>query len=785
MPPHVKPMSTAAYAAGTRAAGPSSHASGGDTLPSMATRVSSSRFIGRETELAELEAALAEASDGKPSLAFVAGESGVGKSRLLDELLSRARGLGARTMGGESIELGEDELPYAPLASALRPLVRDSDPVLDSLPDPLRAELSRLVPELGASAPTPGDGEGASQRRLFEALLALLARLGEEAPVVLWLDDVHWADRSTRAFLGFLATSLCDERLVAVIAYRSDELHRRHPLRPLLAELERGPGVRRLELSRFDRDELATQLEDILGESAPPDVVARLYERSEGNALFTEELLAVGLDGRGTLPPTLRDALLVRVERLSGGARASLRVLSTAGRADHALLTEVSGLDTVELAEGLREAVAAHVVVVGDEDRYEFRHALLREAIYDDLLPGERSDLHQRLAEAFERRIASGDDGVWIKTGVAHHFHAAGDQPRALRAAIVAAEAAGSVDADGEAAALLDRALELWDRVDDPEAVAGLGHGQLLRRAGRFHERAGDDARAVAMFERALGELDPEREPERTAAALGALADAQWSLGLGDRARESLRRALELLPADEPTLERAILLMHHVRFLLLQGRFEEVKEAAPGALAAADAAQAPRVRSAVLHRLGATLITLGEVEEGTRVLAEAVETAKEAGSGEGLAAAYVNWADSLHQRGRSREAREIAIRGQSAAPRSYFPDRWLSLLRSEIAFALGEWDEAEAQLPQRASMFGGTSLVNANLRHARAVARSRGHRGRPRRRRRGHRAARGRGGAPVHRRRRRPRGGAGAPGGRHRRGPRSCRLGDRQNPVLQ
>jgi predicted ATPase/DNA-binding NarL/FixJ family response regulator len=681
-------------------------------------RLRSSRFIGRQPELAELDAAISEADEGKPSLVLVGGESGVGKSRLLSELLGRARAKGARPIGGECVELGRGELPYAPIVTALRPLVRDRDPAFDDLPDQLRFELARLVPELEAPPLTVEEGEDESRRQLFEALLALLERLGADSPVVLWVEDAQWADSSTRAFLAFLATGLCDERVVVVITYRSDELHRRHPLVPLIARLERAERARRLELRRFDRDELAAQLGDLLGGSPAPDVVDRFYARSEGNALFTEELLAAGLDGRGPLPSTLRDTLLLRVERLGAQAQRALQVLAVLERATHELLVKTCGLDAEALATGLRDAVGANIVVVGEEERYEFRHALLREVIYDDLLPGQRSELHGTVAEALERELEAGQGGVWMAAAVAHHYHAAGNQPRALAAAVRAAEAARGIEADGEAATLLDRALELWEHVPQPAELAGADRADLLLRAGAAHDDAGDAARAASLFERALELLDREREPERVAHVLGALADAQWSLGQAEKSRESLRAALALLPADEPSRERARLLMLQVRFLLLQGRFDDVREAAEEALKLADAAGSSATRGLVLHRLAAALFALGEEEAGEAAFRESIELATKNGLHHAQAGAYLNWADALHQSGRSAEAREIAIRGQRQLEGSDLRGRWLSCLRAEIAFALGEWKEAEAQAPPRAAMHGGTPLVNAALRHA-------------------------------------------------------------------
>ena len=304
----------------------------------MTTRMTSARFVGRAGQLAELEAALRDAAEGRPSLALVGGESGVGKSRLADELKRHARESGARVLSGDCVELGEDELPYAPLLSALRPLVRDEDPALDELAPSYRAAIDAIMPGLG-SGHSAGD---ATQSRVFEALLALLESLGEETPVVLVVEDLHWADSSTRSFIGFLARTVCTERLLVVGTYRSDELHRRHPLRPLLAELASDQYARLLELPRFTPEELAEQLEGILAGRPDAELVERIYARSEGNALYAEEILAAGLDGRGALPPTLRDALMLRVDRLSPRAQELLRWLACQPAADHSLLAAVA-----------------------------------------------------------------------------------------------------------------------------------------------------------------------------------------------------------------------------------------------------------------------------------------------------------------------------------------------------------------------------------------------------------------------------------------------------------
>ena len=266
----------------------------------MATRVTSTRLVGREGELAELEAAFADGESGAPCVALVAGDSGVGKTRLVAELAARADERGSHTLAGECVDLGEGEIPYAPLLAALRPLVRDRHDALAALPAGARAELSALMPALGGDAVAGSDDAG-GQGRLFEAVLALLRELGERSPVLFVLEDIHWADSSTRAFLAYLARALDDERVLVVASYRLDELHRRHPLRPLLAELERDGRVRRVELAPLTRDELAAALSDILGTPPSAELVDRLYARSEGNPLFMEELLAADRDGRGVL----------------------------------------------------------------------------------------------------------------------------------------------------------------------------------------------------------------------------------------------------------------------------------------------------------------------------------------------------------------------------------------------------------------------------------------------------------------------------------------------------
>src|ERR1700761_487146 len=433
--------------------GPAFRASSGDTS-TMRSRLTSSHFVGRVGELAELELAAREASSGRPALVLLGGDSGVGKTRLVNEFEQRLRNGDPAPLflHGGGVDQGDGELPYAPLLGALRPLVRERHSALAALSGGSRSQLASILPGLEAESRGPEPRSNPSdQLRLFEALLELIDRLTETGPVVLILEDMHWSDRSTRTFTAFLARTLRQERVCLVLTYRADELHRRHPLRPLLSELERLDRARRIDLEPFDRDELGEALTDILGARPDQGLLERMFARSEGNPLYTEELLAAGLDGRGAAPQSLRDAFLVRIERLSADAQRVARAVAVARTADESMLAAVTGLDRSLLQDALRESVAEQVLVAGADGNFGFRHALLREALYDDLLPGERGEMHIALARELEQRCGADDDRELERaSAIAAHYGAAMDQPHALVGAVNAARAAHKVYAYGE-----------------------------------------------------------------------------------------------------------------------------------------------------------------------------------------------------------------------------------------------------------------------------------------------------------------------------------------------
>ena len=689
----------------------------------MATRLTASRLVGRIGELAELEHALRDARAGRPAVVLLGGESGIGKTRLVSEFARRVSEDGpdlALVLRGEGVEQREGELPYAPLLSALRPLARGQHPALGRLSPASRSELATLLPALADGSPVRSDGrDPGDQLRLFEAVLELLDLISAAEPVAFVLEDMHWADRSTRALTAHMARNLRAERVLLLLTYRTDELHRRHALRPLLAELQRLDCTRLIELEPLDRDELSEILEDILGERPDEQLVERVFTRSEGNPLYTEELLAAGLDGRGATPRTLRDAFMLRIERLPPDAQRVVRTIAIARRMDEETIAAITGMEREQLNAALRDAVSEQVLVT-DEDRFVFRHALLGEAVYEDLLPGERSELHLALARALERETSASRDGeAELTARIAYHYAAAGEQPAALAAMVKAAHAANKVHAYGEAADLAERALELWPRVPDAGELTGLDHVELLAMAAAAHGRAGELDRSEVLLRESLRELDPEADPRRYSKLLGRLARAQWNLNRGQEGLETAERALALLPSDERTSERTLLLSWLARTRFLRGRFREAIRDAEEALEAATGLGYRYAETEVLNTLGMAKMSLGDVDGGMACLRRAIELARADGELEDVAYAYGNLADHLSLAGRVQEALDTAREGLFTTPRRVRDAHdWLMLEVSELAFETGDWRMARSNLNAVPRHLDGRKLILRLLREA-------------------------------------------------------------------
>jgi DNA-binding CsgD family transcriptional regulator len=665
----------------------------------MGGRVASPTLVGRVEELGVLEAAQGRAANGEPAVVLVGGEAGIGKTRLVAELADRCRAAGARVLVGGCLPVGGDGLPYAPVVEALRPLPTELGVgAVRQLIGPSWSELARLLPGLGE--PASGPAGQAAQARLFELLLGLLGRLGEQAPLLLVVEDLHWADQSTRQLLAFLVRNLRFERLLLVVTYRSDEPHPDR-LGPYLAELDRGGRVERLELDRLDRAATVAQLTAILDTAPAADLVEAVFARSEGNPFFTEELLAAVRAGSDALPATSRDLLQGRIDGLPDQPKQVLRVAAVAGRqVSHRLLAAVAGLDDQQLEGALREVVAQQLLVArAGEDGYRFRHALLREVVDADLLPGERARLHAGYAHALTQRpeLATGAPAV-AAAEVATHWDAAGELAHALPARVQAGLAAERARAFAEAHRHYQRALQLWERVADPGRPAGLDRVELLARAAEAVALTGAAGDAAGLLQDALDRVDPVAEPVRAAVLLTRLGTHRRVAGDEAGALAALTQAEGLVTGAPPSPEVARVLGACAYGLLLRARPEQAIACSQAAIAAARAVGARAEEATALRVLAAGLAGTGGLERALDLLLEARRLAEEVGDAEAIMGTYMTTGHLLVWAGREREAVEDAQQGYRRAHELGLQYATGSFVAGNLGFRLletGRWGECE------------------------------------------------------------------------------------------
>ncbi|RQW99854.1 ATP-binding protein, partial [Micromonospora globispora] len=625
-------------------------------------------------------------------------------TRLLEEFARLATDGGARVLVGQCLELGEAGLPFAPFAAALREVLRRDGPGVFSGYEP---EFARLLPELarvpaGVAAPTGLPVSDTPRGYLFDLVADLFQRIATGQPLVLVIEDLHWADRSTRDLIGFLVRAARTGRLLLICTYRTDELHRGHPLRPFLAELDRARGVERVDLGRLDRDGTAAILADLLGAEPTARAVDDVHGRTQGNPFFIEELAAAGDPvGCAALPETLRDLLLARVDRLPEPAQRVLRIAAAGGtRFAHELLAEVAGLPEHELEDALRAAVAAQLVVADPDGDYEFRHALVREAVHDELLPGEHARLHARYAatiEAHPHLVAAGR----APAEIAHHWYAAHDHPRALVTARAAACAAADRYAYAEQSRLLERVLELWELVPDAADRLGMDHLRVLEETLAAATTAGDYNRAVTLTRAALAEVDTDAEPLRAARLLDQRGRLLALLGKSD-GRTELREAYRLA-AGVPDGPERVRLLADIAAHLVKIDPEQAATVAAEAMAAAEAVGED---VALLPTRIAMLCRTDKAPDlGLAELRRAEVLARESGNAPALVSALVHLSDVLFELGRYAESEQAAAAGVTEARRvgiSRSTGAYLLSNRAEALIALGRWDEADAACAEAA-----------------------------------------------------------------------------------
>ncbi|WP_371594647.1 helix-turn-helix transcriptional regulator [Streptomyces virginiae] len=695
-------------------------------LGGVETRSVSPVFVGRADELAVLTDALTRAAGREPQAMLIGGEAGVGKTRLTEEFLCEADRRGAVVAVGGCVEIGAEGLPFAPFSTALRTLHRLLPEELAAAAAGQEDELARILPELGDTPRGPHDEE--STARLFELTARMLERLAADRTVVLVLEDLHWADTSTRHLLSYLFRTLVSGRLVVVATYRADDVHRRHPLRPLLAELDRLRTVRRIELSRFNRAEVRRQLAGILAAQPDEAFVDSVFDRSDGNAFFVEELVASKESGcRTGLTESLRDLLLVRVEVLPDETQRLVRIVAEGGSTvEYPLLRAVAGLTEDELIEALRAAVGANILLAtADGDGYRFRHSLVREAVSDDLLPGERARVNRRYAEAMEA------DGTLVRAEervirLASFWYHANDPAKALPAVLAASVAARRRHAYSEQLRLLERAMDLWDSAPqsvrealrpadytevyppcgcDP-ATTALQRIDLLAEATVAARYGGERDRALKITKMALRLLEDDHDPLRAAWFWTERSRLIAGLGRGD-GWEEIAKAQDLVRGLPPSQVHAEVLVRAASWGMLHNPGPDNLAAAERAVEYARMVGAEETELNARITVGALRADSGDGAGGLAEMHAVVERTTQLGLTMLAGRAHINLTSQLESLGRSHEAVELAVQGAELVRRSRLLDSeaWVCGNMAESLYSLGRWDEA-AEAARRTLLVG-------------------------------------------------------------------------------
>jgi DNA-binding CsgD family transcriptional regulator/tetratricopeptide (TPR) repeat protein len=685
-------------------------------------------FVGRAAELSMLDEVLAGAAAGDPQALLIGGEAGVGKTRLVEEFAGAARGRGAVVALGGCVEIGADGLPFAPFSTALRALRRELPGQLDAAAAGQEEELARLLPEIGtAAAREAARHDEDAMARLFELTARLLERVAAEHTVVLALEDLHWSDASTRHLLSYLLRTLRTGRLVVLATYRSDDIHRRHPLRPLLAELDRLRTIRRLELARFNREEVCRQVAGILAQEPDPDQIDAIFERSDGNAFFVEELAVAAREGcRTGLTDSLRDLLLVRVEGLPETAQQVARIVAEGGSTvEYRLLAAVARLAEDDLIEALRAAVNAGILnPAPGGDGYRFRHSLVREAVSDDLLPGERSRLNRRYAEALEAdpTLVPADQRA---TRLASYWYHAHDAAKALPAVLDASVEARHRHAYAEQLRLLERAMELWDTAPEavrrtlrpvdyagvwlsplPERRGGTPAGgdqeagelrylDLLAEAAVAGRLCGECERALKITKRALRLLEEEDDSLRAAWFWIQRSRLVQRLARGDGWKE-IATAQELVRGLPPSEVHAEVLATAAHWSMLHQPGPQTLTAAERAVEYARMVGAEDIEANARLTLGGLMVDAGQIEAGLAHMYEVRDVVVARGLAGVVGRSHVNLPSALEGIGRSEEAVEVLHEGLRLTGRMSLRDAegWVWGNLAESLISLGRWDEA-------------------------------------------------------------------------------------------
>jgi DNA-binding CsgD family transcriptional regulator/tetratricopeptide (TPR) repeat protein len=695
-------------------------------------------IIGRQPQLQALAEHLAAARQGAGRLVLISGDAGGGKTRLLREFQAQAA---APSLEGYCYD-EEPAVPYGPWLQILGRLVRAAGAAaVREQAGPWLADLSRLLPELaGPETSTSLDPDPQMQkRRLFEAIYHLIQPAPGEAVRIVALEDIHWADPTSQELLRYLARAIEHDPILVVCTYRSDELHRRHPLNTLIAYLTRERLYHEVRLAPLSRPETATLLEALLARPLPDDLIDRLYERTEGNPFFLEEivkalrdqdqlepLLAAPAADLSSLdmPMTVKASILGRTRTLDDLTLDVLRDAAVVGRRfTFDTLLGVTGASEAELLRVLEVAIQQHLVdEEGDDDAYRFRHELIREALYDDLLGRERRIKHRAVLQVLEAQAAQSPDS--LVSQLAYHSLQARDLARAASYARQAGDVAFQMYAYREAVAQYETALEWADSADLrwradlcyklAEAATPLGDSRMTRR--RWLE-------AKDLY----AQLGATRQVADTLRRLGRVA---WDLGEVEAAFAQAQEAIAMLEQEPPGQELVMAYSGLSQLHMLSNHAEETIFWGEKALALALQLGVEELTAHPLNNIGVALIERGDPERGIASLERSMLLAKQAGLTADVVRAYHNLSGQLLNLGEVERSSRLMKEGlEYMRQTGWAADSALLVKLAWVELELGRWDEADALIDRalaRRPSLPTASLIYGGI-HRAEILRRQGH----------------------------------------------------------
>jgi DNA-binding CsgD family transcriptional regulator len=645
----------------------------------VSRRISSPELIGRAAEVAALSAALADARRGRGRLVLIEGDAGIGKTRLVEEFTARLDGV--RVLVGGGIPLASDT-PYAPVLGILQ-------------------ALARLHPAAAGElllSDAPGHADAFGPTRLLAAVAEAVRAVAAGTPLALVVEDLHWADASTRGLVSFLARAIREDPVLLVATVRAEELDPARPVSVLIGELARMPHAEPLVLAPLDRAGVAAQVEAITGVAPSARLTGQLVQRAAGNPFFTEELLAAGPDAL-TLPASVRDVLAARAARLPAAGQRVLDAASALGReVPHQLLAAVA--DAADLDDGLAAAVS-HRLMEPSGHGYRFRHPLIQETVYSRLLPPARRALHTRaaaaLAELEPPAAPAGRAGHAVQ--IAFHWQQAGQARAALAAAVHAGDLACAAHAPAEALAQYTLAIDEWQNVPDPQAAAALNEISLLERAAEAASAAGENTRAQELVRRLLTRAGPAAKPVRAALWLERLGRFSWLAGDLATSRQAYDDALRVIP-DQPSAARARVLAATAQSLMLRSQFLSSRGYGEQAVAVAQASGARAEEAHARNTLGTDLAALGCHAKGIEMIRAGLRIARQIGDTTEAARCHVNLASTLSEARRAEEALRAGEEGVAETTAlGLARTAGAAILGSvlEALYLLGRWDQIQAR----------------------------------------------------------------------------------------